>query len=201
MSSPVTLCPPVASAAPLGTSPSPTRVRGLRRIAVSVLALFGVMTSLFVTAGPASATLPARTTLENHIAWVVKNLIVTERALNGVPYIYMNANLMLSARRHNVAMAKANTMSHQLPGEPYFGTRMTQAGYYWSYAGENIAWNSSMTETGAVAVQKMMYNEKAPYDGHRLNILNRHFVHVGVDVYLDAVHHKLWLTVDFGHKR
>jgi hypothetical protein len=57
-----------------------------------------------------------------------------------------------------------------------------------------------MTQDGALAVQKMMYNEVAPNNGHRLNILNRHFVNVGVDVYLDSTHHKLWMTVDFGHQ-
>ena len=43
-----------------------------------------------------------------------------------------------------------------------------------------------------------MYNEVAPYDGHRLNILNRHYRDVGIDIYMDAAHHKMWLTQDFG---
>jgi uncharacterized protein YkwD len=45
-----------------------------------------------------------------------------------------------------------------------------------------------------------MYNETPPNDGHRLNILNTHYRNVGVDVYFDKVHHKLWLTTDFGHR-
>jgi uncharacterized protein YkwD len=188
--------------APVATSPSRRRVRGSSRIATAFFALFGVVASLFISVGPASAiTVPERTALENSIAWAVKNLMVTERALHGVPYIGMSKNLQLSARRHNIAMARANTMSHQLPGEPYFGTRITQAGYIWDYAGENIAWNSAMSTAGALTLEKMMYNEVAPNDGHRLNILNRHFSNVGVDVYLDWTHHKLWLTTDFGHRR
>jgi uncharacterized protein YkwD len=43
-----------------------------------------------------------------------------------------------------------------------------------------------------------MYNEKAPNNGHRLNILSSKFRQVGVDVYLDRTHHKVWLTTDFG---
>ena len=176
-----------------------SRRPGTRTLLASVLALFGILTGSFAVAAPAAAlTVPPRTALENHIAWVVKNLIVAERAAHGVPYIYMNADLMLSARRHDVAMANYNTMSHQLPGEAVFSTRMTQAGYHWSWAGENIAWNSAMTETGAVTLEKLMYNEVAPNNGHRLNILNPHFLHVGVDVYLDYKHHKIWLTTDFG---
>jgi uncharacterized protein YkwD len=179
--------------------PACHRIGRIRRFAVAIAALLGVMASLFVSAPPASATLPARTTVENSIAWAVKNLIVAERALHGVRYIYMSSRLMLSARRHDVTMAKYNTMSHQCTGEAYFGTRMINAGYYWNYAGENIAWNSDMTKTAALALERMMYNEVAPYDGHRQNILNGRFLHVGVDVYLDWTHHKLWMTTDFGH--
>jgi len=43
-----------------------------------------------------------------------------------------------------------------------------------------------------------MYNEVAPYNGHRLNILSRTYRDVGVYIYMDGTHHKMWLTVDFG---
>ena len=113
----------------------------------------------------------------------------------------MNWDLRTSSRHHNEAMARANTMSHQLPGEPVFSQRMTNAGYNWSWAGENIAYNSNMTLSGVLILQRMMYRERAPYNGHRLNILNRNFAEVGVDVYVDRAHHKVWLTTDFGRRR
>ncbi|MFN2559846.1 MAG: CAP domain-containing protein [Jatrophihabitans sp.] len=175
-------------------------VSGLRRVAVAIAALVGVLAALFVATPPASATVPARTALESSIAWAVKSLIVTERAASGRGYVYMSSQLQLSARRHDVTMAAYNTMSHQLPGEPSFGTRENQAGYYWNYAGENIAWNSAMSLSGALTLEKMMFNEVAPNNAHRLNILNSHFRDVGVDVYMDWTHRKLWLTVDFGHR-
>jgi uncharacterized protein YkwD len=189
---------------PAASPAQPFRIGRLpraRRVVVAIAALFGVMTSLVVTAGPASATLPARTAYESSIAWAVKSLIVTERAGLGVHYVYMDSHLQLSARRHNVTMAAYNTMSHQLPGEPYFGTREIQAGYYWSYAGENIAWNSAISTSAALTLERMMFNEVAPYNGHRVNILNSNYWNVGVDVYIDNTHHKLWLTVDFGKRR
>ena len=43
-----------------------------------------------------------------------------------------------------------------------------------------------------------MYNEVPPNDGHRVNILSHTFRQVGIDVYYDARHHKLWFTQDFG---
>jgi uncharacterized protein YkwD len=113
----------------------------------------------------------------------------------------MSSQLQLSARRHDVRMATYDTMSHQLPGEPWFGTRFNQAGYYWSWAGENIAWNSVMSLAGVEALQVAMYNERAPYNEHRLNILNPRYHNVGVDVYFDRTHQKVWLTTDFGRWR
>jgi uncharacterized protein YkwD len=152
------------------------------------------------TAAPAAASLPAVTTVENTIAWAIKRLVNVERALHGLPQVFMDKQLRVSARRHNVAMANANEMSHQLPGEPWFGRREQLAGYWWSWAGENIGWNSDMTLSGVTLLQRLMYNEKPPNDGHRVNILNSHYRNVGVDVYFDKVHHKVWLTTDFGHR-
>jgi len=175
----------------------PSRVRTLLAM---VLALGGILTGSFAVASPAAAlTVPHITALEEHYALLLKALMVTERAAHGVHYIYMNTDLQASARRHDALMAADNTMAHQLPGEPYFGTRISQAGYHWTYAGENIAWNSDWSEAGVLALEKIMYNEVPPYDGHRRNILNPHFLHVGVDVYFDYRHHKVWITTDFGH--
>jgi hypothetical protein len=43
-----------------------------------------------------------------------------------------------------------------------------------------------------------MYNEVAPNDAHRVNILSTTYREVGIDIYMDNVHHKLWMTQDFG---
>jgi uncharacterized protein YkwD len=42
-----------------------------------------------------------------------------------------------------------------------------------------------------------MLGETPPNDGHRRNILSATFAVVGVDVYLDSTHGRLWLTEDF----
>jgi uncharacterized protein YkwD len=170
------------------------------RLLASLLLLLGLLAATLAVPTRANATVPPRTATEQHIAWVIKRLINTERAWHGRGPVRMNADLQLSARRHNLTMARFNTMSHQLPGEPYFATRMTQAGYQWYYAGENIGWNMDMSQSGVVVLEKLMYNEKAPDDGHRLNILDRHYRDVGVDVYFDKLHHKVWLTTDFGQE-
>jgi uncharacterized protein YkwD len=179
----------------------------LSRTAVVVTAVVaGLLASLLLVA-PANASAPAnsatrvpsRTASEASIGKAVRNLINVERARHGLKPVHMNIHLLQSARVHDVHMARANEMSHQLAGEASFGARMDDAGYHWSWAGENIAWNSQMSKAGVLELEKMMYNEHAPNNGHRLNILSKHFRNVGVDVFMDKAHHKVWLTTDFGH--
>jgi len=136
----------------------------------------------------------------SHSDWanaVLKELNA-ERADHGLPALKMNSKLVDSAHTHNLAMAKANTLSHQLSGEAGLGSRVSAAGYHWSGVGENIAYNSNRSESGVLALQKAMYNEKPPNDGHRDNILSKRFVDVGIDVINDSTHGKVWLVTDFG---
>lgn len=173
--------------------------RSMRALLLVAVTLAGMCAIAVVSAGSADATVPRRTALERRIDWAVHALINTERAQHGLPPVRMNWNLRTAARRHNVTMARADKLSHQLPGEPYFGRRITNAGYRWDYAGENVGWNSDVSRRGALRLERLMYHEKPPDNGHRLNILSRHFRNVGVDVYVDEAHHKLWLTTDYAH--
>ena len=174
--------------------------RPRRRSIRAIVAATGLVASLFVPAvigsQPAGAAL--MTTTESSISHAIVLMLNAERALHGLRPLTTNYSLQLSARRHDKAMAAANTMSHQLPGEPDFATREERAGYNWVWAGENIAWNSNMSLTGVKQLESLMYNEKAPNNGHRLNILNSHFKNVGIDILMDTVHHKVWMTEDFG---
>ena len=164
--------------------------RKLLCAAVATAAMVGAVTATGGSAAAATAT-------ESAIANSVLQLLNGERAAHGLPALGMSTALISSARRHNLWMASANTMSHQLPGEPDFGTRIRQAGVAWHSAAENIGWTTNRTTAGADGLETAMYNEVAPYDGHRLNILSTAVHYVGVDIYLDAAHGKLWLTEDF----
>ncbi|SHF63768.1 Uncharacterized conserved protein YkwD, contains CAP (CSP/antigen 5/PR1) domain [Jatrophihabitans endophyticus] len=171
------------------------------RVLIATL-LLGLLAPLFSVASPAEAAgVKARTKYERSIQNSVLKLINAQRKAHHLPRVKMNKHLQVSARRHNASMARANQMSHRVRGEAEFSRRISKAGYNWSWVGENIAWNSQMNRKGVLVLQKLMYNERAPYDGHRQNILSRHFREVGVDVYFDRKHHKVWLTTDFGHRR
>ena len=139
----------------------------------------------------------AATAAEAAAANATMSLLNRERAANHLPALRMSAALISSAHRHNLSMAAANTLSHQLPGEPVFSTRISQAGVAWHSAAENIGYTTNRTTAGSQSLETAMYNEVAPNNGHRLNILSTSVHYVGIDVYIDARTGKLWLTEDF----
>jgi uncharacterized protein YkwD len=167
-------------------------------ITLGLVVLMGVGAS--VTMGSASAGTPSRATAARIVS-ALYHALNSERARSHLPPLRKNTRLISSAHSHNLAMARHDTMSHQLPGEASFSARISQTGYNWSSAGENIAWNSDWTLNGAYALQRYMYNERAPHNAHKLNITSRSFRDLGIDIYMDAAHHRMWLTQDFGRSR
>ena len=89
-------------------------------------------------------------------------MLNAERQPTDVPALGWSAALVSSAHRHNLTMAAANLLSHQLPGEPVFSTRISQAGVAWHSAAENIGWTTDVTSRGADSLEVAMYNESAP---------------------------------------
>jgi uncharacterized protein YkwD len=189
-----------------------TTTRALAALALSLGAgttLIGPQVSAVAVPVPvrAPAAVPAATsgslTYSNRSGWedAVLDQLNAERAANGLRPLRSSSKLASSAHKHNVAMARASTMSHQLPGEKSLGARVTAAGYTWSSCGENIAWNTQRSQDGVLALETAMYDETPPSDGHRRNILSATFTDVGVDVIEDKTHGRVWLTTDFGKPR
>ncbi|MDQ2838186.1 MAG: CAP domain-containing protein [Actinomycetota bacterium] len=164
-----------------------------RKLACLSIALLTALTGIVV----AGASADAATASEAGAAQSVLKMLNAERAANHLPALGWSTALVSSARRHNLTMAKANLLSHQLPGEAVFSTRISQAGVAWHSAAENIGWTTDRTSRGANSLELTMYNEKAPNNGHRLNILSKSVHYVGIDTYIDAHTGKLWLTEDF----
>lgn len=175
----------------------------LRRVTVVLVTTALALAALFIPreasahAATAHRTQISSTTTASYARSMLA-LLNQERRAHGRAPLTIAWRLNVSAHRHNLRMAGANVMSHQLPGEPFFATRITNAGYRWRAAGENIGWNSNLTSAGILALEKEMYREVPPNDGHRVNILSPTFKQVGIDVYYDARHRKLWFTQDFG---
>lgn len=145
------------------------------------------------------ARLPPAFAVSAAAAQAVFAAINVSRSAAGLPALRWSAGLTRSAHLHNLAMASADQMSHQVPGEAPLGTRISSQGVAWNWAGENIALSSSLTTAAAVGLEQSMVNEAPPNDEHRLSILTTNGTMAGVDVVFDSIHHRLWLTEDFAN--
>ncbi|WP_435771568.1 CAP domain-containing protein [Nocardioides sp. SYSU DS0651] len=148
-------------------------------------------------AAPAAATpSPGRAAqLTVSLSSAMEDRVITltnrKRAAHGCRPLRLHRDIRQAARRHSVVMAKARTLSHQLPDEPNLGIRLTRAGYTpWTLVAENLA---SGQTTPRQVVRAWMASP-----GHRRNILDCRLRHVGVGYvkYGDRV----WWTQDFGRR-
>lgn len=176
----------------------PAKLR--RRVVAAVLTL-GLLHTLLVSASPASATTVPWSSLtvaqkETQLISAMYVRLNLERSWYHLSPVHASPTLMKSAHAHNLAMARYNLMAHQCPGEASPGTRIWDVGYHWHSWGENVGWTSNETIDGILYMENLMYGEKPPENGHRLNILGN-FYSIGIDVYFDSVHHKMWYTQDF----
>jgi Cysteine-rich secretory protein family/Beta/Gamma crystallin/LysM domain len=106
------------------------------------------------------------------IAQRVLDLSNAERSRAGAPPLSLHPQLMTAAQRHSDLMAQHNQMTHQLPGEPGLGDRISQAGYRWGHVAENVAQGQPSPEE---VVSDWMNSP-----GHRHNLLNPESQHLGV---------------------
>jgi uncharacterized protein YkwD len=183
---------------PAAPPAGPVRRRaGVLASAVLVAGLVGVLfagpaLTAPATAAPAGGAATARVWAQKMLVW-----LNAERTVHGRAPLRLDGELVRSAHRHNLAMARARLMSHQVPGEPGLAARLDGVGYQFLRAGENVGYSTRETVGGLRALQRQMYHEPAPDNGHRLNILSRAYRQVGIDVYFDG-RGTMWFTQDFG---
>jgi uncharacterized protein YkwD len=118
----------------------------------------------------------------------VVSLVNIERGKAGCDALTVDDRLTAAARGHSADMAARNYFSHTTPEGLEFATRITNAGYRWSGAGENIAKGQ---RTPADVMSSWMNSA-----GHKANILNCGFKDIGVGVAADSTGTLLW-TQDF----
>lgn len=83
------------------------------------------------------------------------------------------SKLIMSSAKHSLDMAKSKSMSHQLPGEPSLGARVSDTGLSWMSIAENIAVDQQSIEN---VMQAWMNSPGKNHIGlllleHRKNIL------------------------------
>src|SRR5215210_3321978 len=115
-------------------------------------------------------------------------LLNKQRRAHGMRPLRMSRRLALAARGHSAEMAQAKYFSHNSRSGASFLDRIRRAGYLrraqrWS-VGENIAWGTGHLSTPRSIVRAWMQSP-----GHRANILQRSFRHIGIGLSLGAPVH------------
>jgi uncharacterized protein YkwD len=106
----------------------------------------------------------------------VARLVNAERAKVGCGPLNVDARLTAAARKHSQDMAANNYFSHTSRDGTRFSQRITNEGYSFRAAGENIA----LGQATPAAVMTAWMNSS----GHRANILNCSFRDIGVGLAL-----------------
>jgi uncharacterized protein YkwD len=123
------------------------------------------------------------------------------RAKSGLAAYALSANLSKASALHNQLMIGGCGLSHQCSGEDGIGGRFSAQGVPWTSAGENIGFGSSGSSDAdlvkaANGLTDSMLAETPPNDGHRKNLLNSGFKHIGLSVVRDGKG-ITWMTQDF----
>jgi uncharacterized protein YkwD len=117
----------------------------------------------------------------------VLTLVNAARQSNGLGQLSLDPLLNNAALAHSIDQASRNTMSHEGADGSDPGTRVTRAGYRWSTVGENVAYGYSTPS----AVHEGWMNSP----GHRANILNGDFVHMGLATATGSNGYLYWTQV------
>lgn len=132
----------------------------------------GEETSTVVGENAVGQGTPARLDLNNDEDALVA-LTNAERKRASLAHLIPNPALMRMAREQSKSMARLQQLSHSIEGRS-FSVRLTESGYQSMAAGENVAEGQV---NAAEAVQDWMHSP-----GHRTNIMNGQYSHIGVAV-------------------
>jgi uncharacterized protein YkwD len=132
-------------------------------------------------------------------------LLNHERARRGLKRLAESPGLRRTAQRYSQAMVAQSFFDHVSPGGSTLLSRVKTTTAYlqnvstWAL-GENIAWGTGELATPAETMKGWMASS-----GHRHNILNRRFRHVGIGIALGAPVDAQGMaaatyTTDFGYR-
>jgi uncharacterized protein YkwD len=123
------------------------------------------------------------------------------RSAAGLDPYALDSDLSKASALHNALMINGCGLSHQCSGEGGIGDRFTAQDVKWTSAGENIGYGSAGGSDAEIVkaangLTDSMLAEVAPNDGHKKNLLNTGFQHIGLSVVRDAKG-LVWMTQDF----
>lgn len=114
----------------------------------------------------------------------------------GLPTLQHDEALALAARHHSHEMLELDYVAHESPRPENRSPRerAARAGAIMTGVGENLAWLSNPLDVGAQAVSGWLDSP-----GHRQNLLNPDFTHVGFGVARNQ-RGQVWITQVLGRK-
>ena len=144
------------------------------------------------TPPPAGCSYSGNAGFENQVV----DLINQERQSRGLAALSHNSSLRSAARRHSQDMACNDHFSHTGTDGSTLASRLSAAGYSYSWAAENIAAGHNQGFSPQTVVDLWMGSA-----GHKKNILSEKARHIGVGFrYVDGGSSSLdaYYTADFG---
>ena len=151
----------------------------------AVLAVFG---GGFVRACATTTTTTTNDVLK--VASTCTTMVNKERKARGIAPVAIETRVQTASQRHSNYQAKYGKMTHNEPVPNYRAVeRMKNAGYKAGWWGENVA----AGQTSCAQVMSAWMHSA----GHKANILNPHFKHIGVAAQKTSGGVWFW-TMDFG---
>lgn len=138
--------------------------------ALAPLADFAAASRVFVPVIKVAGS--SQTSGNQDIANQVLALLNAERARAGCQPLSLDSRLMRAAQQHSEDMAVNNFVGHIGSNGSTLAERANAVGYVWSALAENVAAGYATPEAVMAGWMRS--------DGHRRNILNCQYVHVGV---------------------
>lgn len=194
--------PPTTTPTPI--SNAPTTIAPTTIAPTTIAPTTNAPTTNAPTTGAPTTQAPTPTPTPNVPSSVIDQVLAhinAARAQNGLAALALSTNLSKASALHNQLMINGCGLSHQCPGEASLGDRFTAQGVPWTSAGENIGYGSAGSSTAAIVgaangLTDSMLAEVPPNDGHRRNLLNPGFKHIGLAVERDSKG-LVWMTQDF----
>ena len=177
----------------------PTVLRAPRRVRAGAQALLVFVTfsvvSFGVLAQPSAASAWSAGSFSSASESQLLALTNQARASAGLRALRSDSTLVSLARWRSKDMIERDYFSHQIPGVGMVFDVMSDRGYCFKLAGENIGWNNYPDDVATQAVQTQFMNSA----GHRANILGKAWDVIGIGAFKGSDGRKMW-TVIFADK-
>ena len=161
-----------------------------RRVALAVALLFA-------STSVATFVIPARTFAWDGGAFSADSaaelvaLTNRSRANAGLPALRVDATLSSVARWRSQDMIDRDYFSHTIPGYGSVFAKLSEVGFCFKLAGENIGWNTNPDDSATAVIQQMFMDSP----GHRANILGSTWDAIGIGAYKSSTGKKMWTVL------